>query len=353
MKCPRLFELPLPPANKTGWPWTEESNQLNATTMVNRKIWPKISIVTPSYNQAKFIEETIRSVLLQGYPNLEYIIIDGGSTDNSSEIIRKYEPWLSYWVSEPDSGQSEAINKGWRRSKGDILAWLNSDDTYEIDALQKVANFLSEKNDIGMVFGDCNLIDEKGRFIKKAPAKDFDLKALVCNEWFIPQQSTFIRHEVFKEVGKLNENLHLVMDWDLWVRIALKDVKIYYLPQTLANFRIYDAIKTFSQTELSAEEKIKVLDNIFSDFTLVRKIKKFKNIAYSCVHKFACSAYNKNEDEKKAFSHLIKSIKYRPSLLLEKIVIKRLILYTIGKSRCAKYRNYISFFFNLKSNKSA
>lgn len=352
MQCPSLLELPPPPANKTDWPWTEESPQL-PNTMDNGKPWPKISIVTPSYNKAQFIEETIRSVLLQGYPNLEYIIIDGVSTDNSIDIIRKYESWLSYWVSEPDKGQSDAINKGWQHSSGEILAYINADDTYESNALQMIANFLSEQTDVEMVYGDCNLIDKKGQFIRKAPAKDFDLKPLVCNEWFIPQQSTFVRHRVIKEVGKMNENLHLVMDWELWLRIALKGFKIYYLPKILANFRQYDEIKTFTQPESSAEEKISVLNNIFTNSELVPKINNFKNDAYSYVHQWACSQYDQNDNEKKTFSHYIKSIMYKPSRLKEKNVIKKLLIYMIkmlliymiGKSIYLRCRNYFSFIF--------
>lgn len=342
MKCPSLLELPPTPANRTGWPWTEESPQL-PNTMDDGKPWQKISIVTPSYNQAQFIEETIRSVLLQGYPNLEYIIIDGGSTDNSIDIIRKYEPWISYWISEPDNGQSEAINKGWHRSKGEILAYINSDDTYDINTLQKIARFLSEQTDVEMVYGDCDVLGEEGQFIKKAPTKNFCFKSLVCNEWFIPQQSTFIRHSVIKEVGKLNENLHLVMDWELWLRIALKGFKIYYLPEKLANFRRHDERKTSSQSESSAEEKISVLNNVFTNSELASKIKNFKNDAYYYVHQWACNQYDKNENEKKAFSHYIKSIMYKPGSLRKKNVIKKLLIYLIGRSRYMRYRNYFSF----------
>ena len=126
MKCPTLNELPSPQKGKKGWPWTKGSEKLTVPGEGNKSL-PLISIVTPSYNQDEFIEETIRSVLLQGYPNIEYFIIDGKSTDRSVEIIKKYEKYMTSWTSEKDSGQSEAINKGWQRSNGDILAWINSD----------------------------------------------------------------------------------------------------------------------------------------------------------------------------------------------------------------------------------
>src|SRR5262249_53204242 len=127
----RLVDLPRPPRGKTGWPWTMESAPV-AERLPNDATWPKISIVTPSYNQGQFIEETIRSVLLQGYPNLQYIVMDGGSKDSTLNILRKYAHAIDFWTSAPDKGQAEAINKGFERANGDILAWLNSDDVYEL-----------------------------------------------------------------------------------------------------------------------------------------------------------------------------------------------------------------------------
>lgn len=129
MRCPTLAELPPPPPGKNGWPWTEGSVQLTGS-MPDGQDWPTISIVTPSYNQGIFLEEAIRSILLQGYPNLEYVIIDGKSTEGSVELIQKYEPWLSCWVSEPDSGQSAALNKGFNRCSGDFVTFLSNDDIY-------------------------------------------------------------------------------------------------------------------------------------------------------------------------------------------------------------------------------
>ena len=312
------------------------------STMGDGELWPKISIVTPSYNQGHFLEETIRSALLQGYPNLEYIIIDGGSTDNSLDIIRKYEQWITYWVSETDNGQSEAINKGWQRSTGRILAWINSDDTYEIDALIKVAEFILNNTDVDMIYGDCNIIDDKSRFKEKAPTKTFDIKSLVCNEWFIPQQSTFMSSDVIKNIGRVNENLHLVMDWDLWLRIALKGYKISYFPQTLANFRQYPEAKTFNQSTISAEEKITVLNDIFANPEYFPKIIPFKRSAYWYVYQWAGYVYFKKGNRKRALSYFFKSVMHKPICLTTRYTIERLFLYLLGSSRYVKCHNYFT-----------
>ena len=138
MHCPRLNELPPPPTGQVGWPWTEETPPLPPTAPGGHP-WPLISIVTPSFNQGAYLEEAIRSILLQGYPNLEHILIDGGSTDGSVAIIKKYERWFTHWVSERDRGQAHAINKGLARCTGEIFNWINSDDYLMAGALRKIA----------------------------------------------------------------------------------------------------------------------------------------------------------------------------------------------------------------------
>ena len=183
--------------------------------------YPKISIVTPSYNQGKYLEKTIVSVLEQGYPNLEYIIIDGGSTDESVEIIRKYQDRLAYWVSEPDRGQSHAINKGFERASGEIFGWLNSDDWYHPGALQAVAEAFVATPEAGAVVGAGEMVDEEGaQLICKSPTK-IDLDFLYhWLEDFFWQPSTFFTKAIWQECGPLDENTHFAMDLDLWLKIA-------------------------------------------------------------------------------------------------------------------------------------
>ena len=201
--------------------------------------WPKISIVTPSFNQAVFLERTILSVLNQNYPNLEYIIIDGGSTDGSVQIIKKYEKYLAFWVSEPDRGQSHAINKGFAMSRGEILAWLNSDDTYLPNTFHIVADFFRRNTKVDMVYGRCNMIDENDVIFQEAKVVPFNFRDYLLGLFVIPQQSSFWRREIFFEVNGLNEENRACMDYELWVRFAERGANIKHVNCFLANFRLY------------------------------------------------------------------------------------------------------------------
>ena len=177
MRCPSLEELPLPPPGRTGWPWTEASASL-PPTMPDGGAWPRISVVTPSFNQAQFLEATLRSVLLQGYPDLEYFVMDGGSTDGSVEIIRKYSPWLTQWVSERDGGQSAAINRGLQLGSGLFTTWINSDDMLCQGALVTHASRIGF--DTGVVYvGDCLYVDEEARTLNVHRGRVHSLEDLV------------------------------------------------------------------------------------------------------------------------------------------------------------------------------
>jgi glycosyltransferase involved in cell wall biosynthesis len=227
------------------------------------KDWPRISIITPSFNQGVFIEDTIRSVVLQNYPNLEYSIVDGGSTDETLSIIKKYESGLSWWVSEKDHGQAEAINKGLKKATGDIIAWINSDDRYLPNAFFLVADYFKNHPEIDMVYGDAEIIDKSGKFIMHRKELDFDrtMGRLVGFGILITQPAVFWRRQVLESVGLLNEKLYYTLDSEYWSRIS-DNHKIKHLPKLLAQYRYHDEAKTIraekesislAQEEISAE----------------------------------------------------------------------------------------------------
>ncbi len=218
---------------------------------------PLVSIVTPSFNHARFIEATMRSVLTQDYPRIEYMVVDGGSDDGTVDIIRKYADRLAWWVSEKDKGQTDAINKGFARAGGDILAWLNSDDTYEPGAVSAAVAYLQEHPEVGMVYGDCNFINEQGNVIGKFNAAQTDYRLLRQGYVHIPQQTMFFRAGLWKQVGPLDPSFYFAMDYDLWTRIAAR-TQIQYVPQTWANFRIHTSGKTIVADDRCWPEMIRV-----------------------------------------------------------------------------------------------
>jgi glycosyltransferase involved in cell wall biosynthesis len=218
---------------------------------------PLVSIITPSYNQADFLEQTILSVLDQDYSNLEYLIVDGGSTDGSLEIIQKYSEKLAWWVSEPDQGQTEAINKGFSKARGEILAWLNSDDTYLPGTVAEAVNYLNEHPDIGMVYGDANLIDGEGQVIGKFPARQTDNRRLMNGYVHIPQQSAFFRAKLWREVGPLDSSFYFAMDYDLWVRLSQR-APLKYQPRLWANFRLHGDAKSIEADDRCWPEMVRV-----------------------------------------------------------------------------------------------
>jgi glycosyltransferase involved in cell wall biosynthesis len=219
---------------------------------------PLVSIVTPSYQQARFLESTIRSVLEQDYPRLEYIIVDGGSTDGSVEIIQRYADRLAWWVSEKDKGQTDAINKGFARAQGDIFAWLNSDDTYNPGAVSAAVKVLTEHPEVGLVYSDCNYVDEEGRVIGQFRAAQTDYLRLRQGYVHIPQQTMFFRAKYWQELGPLDPSFYFAMDYDLWTRIARQAPLKYVQGQSWANFRIHGSGKTTAADDRCWPEMLRV-----------------------------------------------------------------------------------------------
>jgi glycosyltransferase involved in cell wall biosynthesis len=242
VQCPTLSELPAPPSGRTGWPWTEESNRLPRRGPEGGS-WPRLSVITPSFNQGQFIEETIRSILLQGYPNLEYFIMDGGSTDGSVEIIEKYSPWLSHWVSQTDRGQSDAINRGLTLASGDFATWINSDDLLSKNALVEHASRIGVAPDTVYV-GNCIIIDETGKVLSSHRGTVQSLEDLVRVKtvWYagghIVQPEVMFPRELYLTVGGLDCNNQFTMDFDLWGKFFLAGARFQYTDIDFAMFRL-------------------------------------------------------------------------------------------------------------------
>ena len=201
---------------------------------------PLVTIVTPSYNQARYLEHTIRSVAGQEYANIEYFVVDGGSTDGSVEVIKRHLEHIDWWVSEKDAGQADAINKGFARARGKYQAWINADDILLPDAIREAVEFLEQNPDVGMVYGDVDFIDANGRLRGRFPARQTDYARMLRGYVHIPQQATVWRSALWRP---LDTQLHFAMDYDLWVHIA-RSRRLHYLPRPWAQFRLHADSKT-------------------------------------------------------------------------------------------------------------
>lgn len=243
---------------------------------------PLVSIVTPSFNKGPYIEETILSVRNQTYPRIEHIVIDGGSTDETLSILEKYSGDI-IWISERDNGQSDAINKGWRRSHGEIIAYLNADDTYPPDAVAIAVTYLEEHPDAGMVYGDGILTDENGKFIQTYHAGEFSLRDLIYCRDNILQPALFLRKAAYDRIGGIDENLHLAMDLDYWIRAGLL-FRVAYIPIPLATAKIYGDAKSVALMHKYVSDYEHILEKVFADPHLPLELATEKNAVYNYVY---------------------------------------------------------------------
>lgn len=234
--------------------------------------YPLVSVVTPSYNTAQYIESTLQSVATQDYPNIEHIVFDGGSKDGTIEILEKF-PKVD-WVSEPDKGQSDALNKGFKKAKGKYIGWLNSDDLYTEGAVKKAVDYLESHPDVAMIYTDLNIIDQKDNIYGFTKGMEFSLKSLLENNP-VKQPTLLMRREVIDELEGVDVNLHFVMDRELWLRMEMKGFKIKYLPGWVnASFRLVEGTKTFEYTPKFRQEWYEVMLAAFKTEPYFEKVDK-------------------------------------------------------------------------------
>lgn len=254
-------------------------------------VQPLVTIVTPSLNQAEFIRGALESVLGQDYPRLECWVIDGGSTDGTLDILRSFEADPRYhWVSEPDRGQADAVNKGWSRAQGAILGWLNADDVYCPGAVHEAVDFLLGHPDVGVVYGECGLIDGAGGSIGMYPAQPFHLPALLSKAVnFVPQPAAFIRRAVVDSVGGLDVDLHLLMDFDFWLRSGLGH-RLQYHPVHIANLRLHDEAKSVRALQGFGAELLQVYEAFFRRPSLPHAIEALRDEAMANAYYLAADS---------------------------------------------------------------
>lgn len=245
MKPPiTISQLPEPPIGKSGWPWTVASKDFTHSDT------PRISVVIPTFNQGNFIEETIRSILLQGYQNTELIVIDGGSRDNTVDILKRYSAWIDFWESKPDRGQSDAINKGMAKATGCLVNWLNSDDYLEPNFFSLLANLSSDHPTPKMFYFGTRIFNDRNREVShvQMPRVDLSLPEMLSNDWGY-QPSIYFRSDAFRELLPVCEHLHYSMDVELRMRCLAKDGihSVFVTEEVASNYRLHDFSKTVSQ----------------------------------------------------------------------------------------------------------
>lgn len=245
--------------------------------------YPRISVVTPSYNQAAFLERTILSVLNQNYPNLEYIVIDGGSTDGSVDIIRRYEKYLSYWESEPDKGQADALNKGFKLATGELVGWQNSDDLYLPGAFMTVAEAFRNNSDADIFFGNIVLIDAADDMLREMRFHPFSVNHLIYYDWNLSSQAVFWKSALFDDAGYL-EDYSVSFDWEWFIRLGKKNYRFFFIHDFIGAYRLHAAAKSSVMTNRD-DIKRQILGAYGIDYksgAIFKKRHRVKRLYFKC-----------------------------------------------------------------------
>jgi len=302
--------LPAPPEGKKGWPWSV-SGSMKEERITESRDMPLVSLITPSFNQSRFLEETIRSVLLQGYPNLEYIIIDGMSTDGSVEIIKKYEKRITHWVSEPDKGHADAVNKGWKTAKGEFVSWLNSDDFLYPHSLETAVDTLKKNPDVHVCYGNVARVNERSQSCDRDfKGRDFTLKdMLVFWKNPAPQPGFLMRRSVIDQIGFLDESYSFAFDFEYWMRMAVHDMKGKYIPQRLAAFRRHIDAKTYKEQDVRIKDRFGLYDQYFHDERISREFrKKYRQKSKNKLYLNAADIFYKRDEPEKLKKYALQAL---------------------------------------------
>jgi glycosyltransferase involved in cell wall biosynthesis len=298
--------------------------------------WPKITVVTPSYNQGRFLERTISSVLSQDYPNLEYFVFDAGSTDDSVAILKKYEKRLTYWTSKPDRGQSDAISKGWSMATGDVLAWLNSDDFYYPGALEEIGKTFAADPNLKMVCGAVALVDIAERKLRVKPPAPVVPEVILPWADLPPQAGAFIRRDVFDRLGGPRLDLNYVMDWELWLRISLNypASAIALSNKVLAADRQWSGTKTLNSAGRDSAEGRKVMQELFGSNRLAPDLRALERAALARTWWLQSKGELRKGLRRSAFLSLSKAVRLAPGKFPALKVLKqfkRILFYPRAK----------------------
>ena len=286
----RPADLPPPPPGRTGWPWTAEPPPLPSSPAGGGD-WPRVSLVTPSYGQGAYIEATIRSVLLQGYPRLEYLVLDGGSRDGTVDVLQRYAPWLTHWHSAPDAGQADAIRRGWANSSGEYVGWLNADDLLAPGSLGRAAEYLAAHPECSGVYGDILHTDAEGAPIGPETYRAFDLADLVRRAGWISQPGSLFRRAAVEAAGGIDPTLRFLMDLDLWLRLGLVAPLGYLRGAPLAWFRRHAEAKSSAARAVAAAEIVAVYRRFFSR-DLPPHLRAIEREALASANLFAARAWS-------------------------------------------------------------
>ena len=294
---------------------------------------PLVSIVTPTYNQASFLRDTIESVLEQDYPKVEHIIFDDGSTDATPEILSSYTGRVA-WERQPNMGQTPTINKGWERCSGEILTWLNSDDTFVPGALQKAVELFRQRPDVGILFGDTLFTEEDGTPIERSESRgEFSYEEFVVEcENPIAQPSAFIRRSVIDDVGLLDPHYYYFMDWDFWLRAGARH-RIEYVPELFSTYRLHSESKTVAQAGRAAPELERMYQKYFSLDYVPPEIHRRKKQALANMYFTSGGYYIKGNDKKSAGRVALKALQTYPAMMFNSRMLHKFIYCLSGERR--------------------